>query len=64
MLQVVVQLQGDLVGGSGPLDFSAKKLLIPSLKVWPKDKQGQIPAAYTVCWTHNYGNILWSIAML
>ena len=45
---MVVELQGDLVGASGPLDFSAKKLLIPSLKVWPRNKQAQIPAAYKV----------------
>ena len=46
--QVVVELQGDLVGANGPRDFSVKKLLIPSLKVWKFDENPEPPAAYTV----------------
>lgn len=48
VIQVVVELQGDLVGANGPQDFSVKKLLIPSLKVWKLDENPEPPAAYTV----------------
>ena len=37
------------MGANGPLDFSAKKLLIPTLKVWKLDKNPTPPPAYTVC---------------
>ena len=47
--QVVVELQGDLVGANGPQDFSVKKLLVPSLKVWKFEENPEPPAAYTVC---------------
>lgn len=47
--QVVVELQGDLVGANGPQDFSVKKLLVPSLKVWKYDENPEPPPAYTVC---------------
>lgn len=43
---MIAELQGDLLGASGPHDFSAKQLLIPSLKVFTKSDPK--PAAYIV----------------
>lgn len=61
----MVELQGDLVGANGPLDFSVKKLLIPSLKVWKLEENPVPPIAYTVCQTqrkyHMWLNCVYSI---
>ena len=34
MIQVIANIEGDLLDSNMVADFSAKKLLIPSLKMW------------------------------
>ena len=45
VLKVIAKLHGDLLGGRGVMDLSAKKLLVPSLRAWHSD---YLPKEYIV----------------
>lgn len=45
--QVVAEIQGDLMGSRGIVDFSYKYLLVPSITHWSNES---LPVQYTVKW--------------